>query len=106
MTTIHIHDRLRFRDELLKILEDAQTERKLRDKWIDGELGWVVYERQVMFNAVNAKRKSLGKEAISMKDLEQAESSACGHCDYSKKFAFYCAELVIHSIDEVMKAVI
>jgi hypothetical protein len=97
--TLHNHQ------ELIKkmkgILTQAQTERNSRDKWVESnnplekhpELGWVVYERQVMFNAVNVERAANGLNPIAMKELVMAETMTTGHSDYTSKFALYCAEL-------------
>ena len=80
--------------KFLDILSNAQTERKNKRQWIDGELEWMTFERTVMTNAVNAERTARGKESICKKLIVMADNSASGHWDYSSKFAFYCAELV------------
>ena len=71
------------------ILAEAQKQRPQRNKMVGGELEWIVYERQVMFKAANSWRK------VSMEQIMKAERSACGHSDYSHKFALYCAEIVL-----------
>ena len=82
------------------ILCDAQKLRDKKSNWVEsGEggttLAWILYERQVMFNAVNQERIARNLEPITMKELRRAEDCATGHCDYTRKFALYCAELVI-----------
>lgn len=76
------------RDRLLQSLSKAQEQRRQREDWIE-------YERNSMFDAVTRERTLLGKGPISMELVERAESMACGHVDYSSKFALYCAELVL-----------
>lgn len=76
--------------ELLRVLETAQEEREERS---DG-LAWIVYERRMMWQAVNRMRRARGKDALTMADIERVEKSAVGHTDYTLKFARYCAELV------------
>lgn len=77
-------------------LASAQAERPQRGEWDaeSGELGWVTHERAVMLDAVNALRQGRGLHAVGVDDVKRAESSACGHVDYTKKFALYCSELV------------
>jgi hypothetical protein len=81
-------------DDFVHTLSIAQSERKSRIEWKDGELEWVTYERKTMLDAVNAKRSELGKTAISDDDLRRAENNALGHFDYARKFALYCTFLV------------
>ena len=58
------------------------------------ELGWVVFERQSMFDAVNAKRHVHELSPVTMElFIHKAEQLAVGHCDYTQKIALYCAEL-------------
>jgi hypothetical protein len=77
------------------ILAEAQTSRPKLSRWVDGELEWVLYERQVMFDAVNELRHTRMLSPIKMCRLMDAERSATGHSDYTHKFALYCAELVL-----------
>ena len=42
--------------DMLRVLSAAQEERHLRQAWVDGELGWVLYEREVMLAEVNRLR--------------------------------------------------
>lgn len=81
-------------EKLEKILSDAQAFRNIRNKWIGDELEWVMFERQTMFDAVNNGRGILGMSPVSMAQVCKAESNACGHSDYTHKFALYCAEVV------------
>lgn len=73
--------------ELLRVLETAQAER-------GRDLSWIVYERRMMWQAVNRLRRDRGKSALTLEDIERVEKSAVGHADYTNKFAFYCAALV------------
>lgn len=90
-------------DKMLKVLVAAQDHRKERGDMVPSnnprekypEIGWVVYERQVMFDAVNEERKSRGLEPVGMEEVVRVETTATGHVDYTRKFALYCAELVL-----------
>ena len=75
-----------------KTLIEAQELRPQKSKWVGEELEWVLYERQVMLDAVNAARFNLGLPPLT--NVDKAERGAMGHCDYTWKFALYCAELV------------
>lgn len=76
--------------ELLRVLETAQKEREDRSEG----LAWIVYERRMMWQAVNRMRHDRGKAPLSMDDVKRVEMMAVGHTDYTQKFAHYCAELV------------
>ncbi len=98
--------------ELVFLLKDilvaAQAERAQRQDLVrleDGmpELGWVLYERQVMHDAVNALRAERGLGPVDAKAILGAENSACGHADYTLQYALRCADLVVasrESLDE------
>lgn len=87
--------------QLHQVFLDAASKRPLRSDLVDvggrSELGWVVFERDTMFDAVTRERAKLGKAPVPMKDVERVETMAMGHCDYSSKFALYCAELVVNT---------
>lgn len=74
-----------------KVLTDTQKLRPQKSRWLNGELEWVLYERQVMLDAVNAERFRL--RLLPLTNVDQAEQNAMGFCDYTQKFALYCAEL-------------
>lgn len=88
-------------DKMLKTLKEAQEYRELLQEFVPSnnprekypEIGWVVHERQVMFDAVNDERKQRGFDPISITDLVRVETQATGHVDYTRKFALYCSEL-------------
>lgn len=90
-------NRRELRDRLLKVLEKAQERRpELRgDKLIENEPAFVHYERHQLFNAVLQERQKLNKPPIQLSEIKRVETMACGHSDYSSKFALYCAELVL-----------
>lgn len=86
-------------DSLRATLSRAQRERPQRREFIPiegggSELGWVLHEREQMLLAVNTLRAASGKEPVSIEDLLAVESRACGHVDYTTKFAIGCADLV------------
>ncbi len=80
-------------DRFEAILMEAHTHRDERTEFINDEIGWVTYERAVMLEAVNAERAKLGKKPIA--NVISAEKEACGHWDYTHKFAIGCAYLVL-----------
>jgi hypothetical protein len=88
--------------KMLYTLMKAQDTRKERQEFIVSnnpdekypEIGWVVYERQVMLDAVNHERKQLGLDPRPITDIVKVETQATGHVDYTRKFALYCSELV------------
>ncbi len=71
-------------------LSEAQAVRHKRP-----DLGWIAYERGVMFAAVQEERAKLGKAPVPLTEIERVERLACGHSDYTRKFALGCAELVL-----------
>lgn len=85
---------------LLDALRTAQQERDRRMDFVtvgDGsqELGWVIYERERMLEAVNALRRQTNAAPVALEALVRAETIACGHSDYTSKFAIRCADLVL-----------
>lgn len=76
--------------ELHHVLTEAQKERDKRRV----NAGWIDYERNVMHDAVNRLLARVGREPATEQEIRSAESMACGHVDYTKKFALYCAEIV------------
>jgi len=85
-------------DKFHKILSDAQKKRIEKNNWVEGPGGltleWILYERETMFKAVNWERAVRNLQPVTMEQLRRAEDSATGHCDYTRKFALYSAELV------------
>ena len=90
-----------FFDSLREALAVAQEQRAQRPDPVDGphgpECAWAVYEREVMLDAVNRLRAGIdpGLPLVAMAEVERADQSAAGHVDYSRKFAWGCAELVL-----------
>jgi len=71
------------------------SEQKLRDERSkEDPLGWIKAELETMWEEVNSQRESLGKETISLAEVQRVEQLAEGHFDYTPKFALYCTELV------------
>lgn len=79
---------------IFQVLVEAQEERELRRDPISGDMGWVLYERLVVWGEVNRLRAQQEKAFIPVKSILMAESSANGHVDYTHKFALRAAELV------------
>ena len=86
---------------LREVLATAQEQRAQRPDLVDGphgpECAWAVYEREVMLDAVNRLRAGIDPSLppVAMAEVERADQSAAGHVDYSRKFAWGCAELVL-----------
>lgn len=78
------------RDAILAALTRQQSKRDSYD--LDG---WIAAERQVMLSATNAWREKLGSLPVTESDIRRVEQWACGHSDYSSKFALYCAEIAL-----------
>lgn len=83
--------------ELREVLLEAATpaERRKREEMVDDELGWVLYERQVMTDAVNRMRARLGKAPVHIDTVKRVDQSATGHSDYVLKYALGCTDLVM-----------
>lgn len=84
-------------DVLRATLAAAQEERPQRPDLVDGpdgpECEWAAYERNRMRETVNAIRAERGLPPVPVEDVVRVERLAVGHSDYSRKFAYYCAEL-------------
>lgn len=84
---------------LMEALATAQLERGQRREWRDGEIEWVTHERNVMHAATNAIRAAKGMAPIDLALIRDAEQQACGHIDYTKKFALGCERLTTPTPD-------
>ena len=84
-------------DCLRATLAAAQAEHDQRPDLVDGpdgpECEWAAYERALMHEKVNEIRSARGLPAVPVEDILHVERQAVGHSDYSRKFAFYCAEI-------------
>ncbi len=85
--------------QLRGALASAQEERSQRDDFVtingETELGWVFHERAVMHREVNWVRVDAGLPEVPIEAVKQVEQHACGHVDYTAKYAFYCAEIAL-----------
>ena len=81
--------------DFLHVLNDAQQHRPEKSKRIGDELEWVIYEREMMLQAVNAVRLQRKQPQITVEEVYRVEELAVGHIDYSEKFALYCAQLAL-----------
>jgi hypothetical protein len=88
-------EKMVLRDRMLETLSGAQEQRSTCQG-----TEWVVIEREAMYQAVNRERFARGKDPITMQEITSVETMASGHSDYSRKFALYCAELIL---DDPMK---
>lgn len=86
-----------------EVLLSAAEHRRERDDFVDSdadphgqELGWVVYERQQMLDAVNAELERRGITPLVLPEtIMRVERQAQGHSDYVAKWAIGCADIVI-----------
>lgn len=76
-----------------RIQEAFELEAKLRDGRTPAE--WQNAELMVVWRATNEERTRLCKGPVSLVDVEKAERQACGHIDYSLKWALECEKLVL-----------
>ncbi|MFG2540695.1 hypothetical protein ACGFU4_36195 [Streptomyces sp. NPDC048511] len=85
-------------DALLAALTAAQEQRGQRPNLVGGpdgpECEWAAFERATMHKTVNAARSENGLPPAPIEAIINAELQAVGHSDYSRKFAYLCAELV------------
>jgi hypothetical protein len=95
--TATVQQRLALRDRFRAVLAAAMEQRNQREDLVDTpdgpEIGWVLFERAAMHEAVNAARAEVGKPAVPVELVERAEGLAVGHVDYHPKFALYCADV-------------
>lgn len=89
------------KDLILSVLGDEQKKRSERPgSVIDPVDGfpvpeWVILERNAVLAAVNGIRGDAKLAPIDSTTLvKKAERLACGHCDYTLKYALYAAELI------------
>jgi hypothetical protein len=80
-------------ERMYATLTAAQTERPQRQDMVGDEPEWVVYERDTMWEEVNAARAERGLGPALLTDILHAEQQAVGHSDYTTKYALHCAEL-------------
>ena len=67
-------------------LVEAQKQRSARTDWHD-------YEMQAVMSKVNELRAAKGLATMALLELQRVEAMACGHVDYTSKFALYAGEL-------------
>lgn len=76
-----------------------QETRDARQDWTELEgnpmPGWAAYELEGMHKLVNEERVKEGLEPVTLRQVREVEAMAQGQCDYSHKFALYCAELAV-----------
>lgn len=82
-------------EELRKALVQAQALRQWMPMEDDKTPYWNTYEMLTVWGLVNQFRKALDKGPVLWENVVRVEQMAAGHVDYTKKFALYCAELVL-----------
>jgi len=82
-------------EKFKRTLIEAQELRDSKGEWINNELEWITYERDVMFRLTNQERENRGLNPVRLEDIKKCENYAAGHVDYTNKFALYCCELAV-----------
>lgn len=82
-------------DDLRDVLVAEQEKRNQRRGFIGHEPEWVQVERLAMLDRVNLLRSRRGYGPVSLDDVTAKENQACGHSDYTTKYAIGCADLVV-----------
>lgn len=60
--------------------------------------GWALFERKVMWVAVNLWRGALHLPAVSIYEIARCETMAYGNLNYLTQFPIYCAELAAGTV--------
>ena len=55
---------------------------------------WILAERMAVYNAALEFATDTGLEPLTLKEIEYAETYACGHCDYGATWAYRVVELL------------
>lgn len=82
-------------DDLHSTLVSEQDKRATRRGVVCGEPEWVAAERDAMVDRVNLLRSRRGLWPLAVTDIRAKEDLACGHSDYTEKYAIGCADLVV-----------
>ncbi len=88
-------------DYLVSVLVEAQKRRResamqaLVSTGEGSELRWVLHERVQMLKHVNKAREGIGRAPVTEDAVRAAERQAEGHSDYTRKWALYCADLIL-----------
>lgn len=99
--------RLAVKEDMLAIFTAASKERGKRNDLIpveggksyEREFGWVIFEREAMWAAVNKERVARGLQPVALSVVQRVERMATGHSDYASKYALYAALLAVGDID-------
>jgi hypothetical protein len=94
-----VQERINLTDKFYRDLCAAMEQRHLRPNLVDipggQECEWVGFERFAMLAVTNNVRRRRGLPEVSQDDIARVEQQACGHSDYARKYAMYCAELAL-----------
>lgn len=60
---------------------------------------FIDFEMRAMLAQINDHRARHGHDPVVLADVARVERRACGHSDYSSKYALYCADLVCYGPD-------
>ena len=82
-------------DKFEQLLQTEAALRNERTGMTNGELDWIVAERDAMLSEVNRLRAERGKRRITYEEFEKAEWTCQGHVDYGHKLALRCMEFVL-----------
>jgi hypothetical protein len=89
------HQRSLLIDRLRAQIRAMQSQRRYRDDFVDGKVGWVRYEQMHLWGLINEHREVHEKEPLPFEVVRIAEEMASGHSDYTDKLALYSMELVL-----------
>ena len=84
-----------------KALIEASQDRKARPEFVTDpdtgkpECAWVLHERGVMLTEANTVRDRHGWPHLTSADMLRAETSACGHIDYTFKYGLGVARAAL-----------
>lgn len=85
----------RFRDVLIDAAKQRDQRREIVTTVWGPEIGWTLYERVRMQEAVNFALTERGLPPVGIDVIRRADQSATGHVDWLDKFALYCAEICL-----------
>ena len=87
------NDIFRPRNQPARRIYDAfQDESRLRDSRSYDE--WPILERQRVWEEARDYAQQNGLRVPTIKEIEQCEMSAMGHCDYGAKWAYGVADIL------------
>lgn len=99
-------ERLRLRNHFYGLLVDAEKVRDQRPDLVQAscescgvcpQTEWSLFERHLLWDAVNAERFTRGFPPIDLVEVERADTRSSGYSDYGQRFALACADLTLRA---------